>query len=214
MSAYELAAEVQHCFEYFWPRAEVRVYEEAKALAASGHVRAKEEFMGRRRRTHYAITPKGRRALTAWLAQPAQAISLEFEGLLKVYLARFGTREELLATLERTLADAEYMLQVATNVRQVYLECRAPFQEDQVHIWAFIYDFLVDYFQMLHRWAERTRAEVERWADLTPEGKRERALQLFEQHRPADWLVPTLPRPEDEVPAYPGMWRRRHLASS
>jgi DNA-binding PadR family transcriptional regulator len=214
MTAYELATEVQHCFEYFWPRAEVRVYNEAKALVTSGHIRAKEEYVGRRRRTHYAITPKGRRSLKAWLAEPAQAISLEFEGLIKVYLARFGTREELLATLARTIEDAEYMLQVATNVRQVYLECRAPFQDDQVHIWAFIYDFLVDYFQLLHQWAERTRREVETWADLTPEGKRERALQIFEQHRPAEWLSPTPPRPDEEVPPYPGMWRRRHLASS
>ena len=213
MSAYELAAEVQHCFEYFWPRAEVRVYDEAKGLARDGLIRSQQDFVGRRRRTSYFITPQGRQALEEWLALPAQAVSLEFEGLLKVYLARFGTREQLLATLERTLADAEYMLQVATNVRQVYLECRAPFQDDQVHVWAFIYDFLVDYMQTIYRWAERTKAEVESWADLTPEGKRERALQIFEQKRPATWLKPTPPDAGGQVPAYPGMWRRRQLAS-
>ena len=214
MSAYALAAEVQHCFEYFWPRAEVRTYEEAKRLVASGHLRAKEEYLGRRRHTSYAITVKGKRALEEWLARPAQAISLEFEGLLKVYLARFGTREQLLATLDRTLADAEYMLQVATNVRQVYLECRAPFQEEQVHIWAFIYDFLVDYMQMIHRWAQRTKAEVEAWEDLTPQGKRERAMQIFEREVPAPWMSPTLPQPSHQIPPMPGMWRRRRLASS
>jgi DNA-binding PadR family transcriptional regulator len=190
------------------------VYEDAKGLVAGGYVRAREQFTGRRRRTSYAITAKGRRALKSWLGKPAQAISLEFEGLLKVYLARFGTQEELLATLNRTLADAEYMLQVATNVRQVYLECRAPFQEDHVHIWAFIYDFLVDYFQLLHGWAQRTRREVESWADLSPEGKRERALEIFERQVPAPWLTPTPPQPEDTAPPFPGMWRRRHVASS
>jgi hypothetical protein len=106
------------------------------------------------------------------------------------------------------------MLQVATNVRQVYLECRAPFEEEQVHIWAFIYDFLVDYMRMIHDWARRTRAEVERWEDLTPEGKRERALRIFDQKRPAPWLTPTSPPPADEVPPFPGMWRRRRSASS
>jgi DNA-binding PadR family transcriptional regulator len=213
MSAYELAAEVQHCFEYFWPRAEVRVYDDAKGLVAEGYVRARAQFTGRRRRTTYAITAKGRRTLRVWLGRPAQAISLEFEGLLKVYLARFGTREELLATLDRTLADAEYMLQVATNVRQVYLECRAPFQADHVHIWAFIYDFLVNYFQMIHSWAARTKQEVESWSDLSPEGKRERALEIFERHQPASWLSPTPPQREDEAPPFPGMWRKRHLAT-
>jgi hypothetical protein len=85
------------------------------------------------------------------------------------------------------------MLQVATNVRQVYLECPAPFQEDNVHIWAFIYDFLVDYFQLLRRWASRTKAEVGAWEDLTPEGKRERAQALFERRIPAEWMVPKCP---------------------
>ena len=32
-SAYELAQEMQHCFEYFWPRADARVYDDARRLA-------------------------------------------------------------------------------------------------------------------------------------------------------------------------------------
>jgi hypothetical protein len=82
-----------------------------------------------------------------------------------VYLARFGTHEQLLATLDRTLDNAEYMLQAATNVRQVYLECRALFQEGQVHVSAFIYDFLVAYMQMIHARVDRTSAPVLRVED-------------------------------------------------
>jgi DNA-binding PadR family transcriptional regulator len=207
-TAYELAAEMQHCFEYFWPRADPRVYDEAKRLAARGLASVHTERLGKRPRTTYAITPAGQRALEQWLARPAQPIALEFEGLLKVYLARFGTREHLLATLDRTLADAEDMLRVAGFVRQVYLDCQAPFQDEQVHVWAFIYDFLTDYMRLVHRWAARTRAEVESWSDLSPAGKRERAMALFEHKRPAEWLPHS--RASEPPRLLPGQWRQRH----
>jgi PadR family transcriptional regulator AphA len=202
-SAYELAAEMQHCFEYFWPRADARVYDDAARLAKFGLVSVRKERVGKRPRTTYAITAAGQQALEDWLAKPSQPISLEFEGLLKVYLARFGSREQLLTTLDRTLLDARDMLRVATFVRQVYLDCQAPFQDEQMHIWAFIYDFLTDYMRLVQSWAERTRTEVESWKDLSPEGKRERAMALFERKRPSDWLT------EEKLPLMPGKWRRR-----
>ena len=208
-TAYELAAEMQHCFEYFWPRADPRVYDEAKRLAARGLASVSRDRLGKRPRTTYAITPAGQRALEDWLAEPSQQpVSLEFEGLLKVFLARFGTRDQLLATLDRTRTDAEDMLRVATVVRQVYLDCQAPFEDEQVHVWVFIYDFLTDYMHMVQRWAGRTRAEVESWSDLSPAGKRERAMALFERKRPASWLPGSV---ETEAPPLlPGQWRQRH----
>jgi DNA-binding PadR family transcriptional regulator len=206
-TAYELAAEMQHCFEYFWPRADARVYEEVKGLAAAGLATASRERTGRRPRTTYAITPAGRAALEAWLARPPETIALEFEALLKVYLARFGTREDLLATLERTRADAAFMLRVARTVRQAYLEGCAPLQDDYVHVWAFVYDFLVDYFTLIHRWAERTRSTVDDWANLSPEGKREPALRMFEEKRPPQPVgTETI---DGAIPAEPGQWLRR-----
>jgi PadR family transcriptional regulator AphA len=207
-TAYELAAEMQHCFEYFWPRADPRVYDEAKRLAARGLASVSREHVGKRPRTTYAITAAGQRALEEWLAEPSQQpVSLEFEGLLKVFLARFGTREQLLSTLDRTRSDAEDMLRVATVVRQVYLDCQAPFEDEQVHVWVFIYDFLTDYMHMVQRWALRTLAEVESWSDLSPAGKRERALALFERKRPASWLPDLVETGSPRL--LPGQWRQR-----
>ena len=206
-SAYELAAEMQHCLEYFWPRADARVYEEVKGLAAAGLATATTERIGRRPRTTYTITTAGRAALKAWLVRPPEAIALEFEALLKVYLARFGTRGDLLATLDQTGADAVFMLRVARTVRQAYLEGCAPLQDEYVHVWVFVYDFLVDYFGLVQRWAERSRATVEGWADLSPEGKRERALQLFEEKRP--FLPPGTDALDPAVPPLPGQWGHR-----
>jgi PadR family transcriptional regulator, regulatory protein AphA len=208
-TAYELALEMRHCFEYFWPRDDVRVYSDAKALAAAGLVRSEREMVGRRPRTTYSITPAGRRTLKRWLAQPSRPVALEFEGLVKVYLARFGSLDELRRTVAQVGRDAEYMQQVASNVREVYLANCAPFQDEYVHVWAFVYDFLTSWFGTLADWSERTARELESWSDLKPADKRRRALELFERKRPAPRLDPgSLP-----VPALPGMWRR-HASGS
>src|SRR5712692_2787640 len=82
-TAYELALEMRHCFEYFWPRDDARVYKDAKTLAAAGLVTAEMQFIGKRRRTTYTLTERGREALERWLASPSQAALLEFESLIK-----------------------------------------------------------------------------------------------------------------------------------
>src|SRR5260370_29555811 len=170
-TAYELALEMRHCFEYFWPRDDARVYRDAKTLAAEDLVKAHKVFIGKRPRTTYSITAQGRKALEQWLASPSQPATLEFEGLIKVFLARFGTLDQLLATVQQVQADAEYRLRVATNVRQIYLEGCAPFQDEFVHVWAFVYDFQFSNFQMLHAWATRTIAELKPGRPLSAEGK-------------------------------------------
>jgi hypothetical protein len=92
------------------------------------------------------------------------------------------------------------MLGVAANVRDIYLEGCAPFQDDYIHVWAFVYDFLTGYFALLRDWAKRARAAVERWQDLEPEGKRDEALDLFERKRPQ------AVGGTSKVPAKPGEW--------
>lgn len=184
-SAYELAQEMRHCFEFFWPRADVRVYAEAKGLVGLGLVTARVEFSGRRRRTIYSITPRGRAALRRWLRDPPKPIALEFEALVKVFLAAIGNREDLVRTLSKTLEDARYMLEVATNVRNVYLARCAPHQDEYVQVWQFVYDFLTDYFALVHDWSARTLGAVSSWGDLRADGKREQALRTFEDKEPA-----------------------------
>jgi len=208
-SAYELAMEMRHCFEYFWPRDDARVYADAKALAERGLLTSERTLIRRRGRTTYAITPAGRSALRRWLAEPSRSVALEFEGLIKVYLARFGTLQQLRTTVMQARDDADFMLQVATNVREVYLTNCAPFQEEYVHVWAFVYDFLSSWFRFLHDWADRTLAELDGWTDLKPAEKRQRALDMFEQKVPDRAKVPDLAVFVDGVPAMPGMWRER-----
>lgn len=194
---------MRHCFEFFWPRADVRVYSEAKRLVDLKLARSALEFTGRRRRTIYSITPRGRKALGSWLGQVPKPIALEFEALVKTFLGGLGSRADLEQTLAKTLNDARFMLEVATNVRAAYLSRRAPFQDEYVQVWQFVYDFLTDYFALVHDWAERTLDVVRRWPDVGPEGKREAAIQRFRSKRPARRLREAPVRSS----AVPGTWQ-------
>ena len=213
-TAYELAMEMRHCFEFFWPRDDARVYADAKALADLGLVQSERTMIRRRGRTTYSITPSGRRSLRRWLAEPSRSVALEFEGLIKVYLARFGTLEQLRATVRQVRQDAEFMLQVATNVREVYLTNCAPFQDEYMHVWVFVYDFLSGWFRYVHDWAGRTAAEIDTWTDLKPAEKRDRALQLFRDKVPDKTRSPDVTSLVDGVPPMPGMWRERRTTTA
>src|SRR5579884_104645 len=89
-STYELAQQMERSLGRVWPRAQSKIYEEPKKLVAHGLAGAATERVGQRPRTVYAITPEGRRALAAWLAEPGEGTVLEFEGLLQVFFAENG----------------------------------------------------------------------------------------------------------------------------
>src|SRR6187402_3556507 len=83
-TTYELAQQVQRSLNWFWPRAERRLYDEPKRLVADGLATSTQGYTGQRRRTVYEITPAGRVELADWLGRPAETRSVDFEGMLKV----------------------------------------------------------------------------------------------------------------------------------
>ena len=98
-TTYELAQQMDRALGRFWPRAESKLYEEPKKLVAHGLARASSETIGKRPRTVYTITAKGRRALAKWVPTPGEGPVLEFEQLIKVFFAEHATKADLLATL-------------------------------------------------------------------------------------------------------------------
>src|SRR6266487_4337488 len=98
-STYELAKHVDRSLGPLWPRARSHLFKEPKKLAANGLAVASEEMVGRRPRTVYSITPKGRRALRRWLGTPGEGPVLEFEQLLKVFFADHGTKADALGAI-------------------------------------------------------------------------------------------------------------------
>ena len=100
-TTYELAQQVRTSLHRFWPRAERKLYDDPKRLAADGLATATEEYTGKRKRTVYAITARGRRELKAWLGTSSSEPSWENEALVKVFFADGAD----LDTLRRTLTE-------------------------------------------------------------------------------------------------------------
>jgi PadR family transcriptional regulator, regulatory protein AphA len=95
--------QVKFSLRRIWPRAQSKLYEEPKKLVALGYAEDQEEWVGRRCRTRYTITESGREALRAWLAEPGEGPSLEFEQLLKIDFADSGGKQNILTNLAATL---------------------------------------------------------------------------------------------------------------
>ncbi len=99
-TTYELAKQVQRSLNWFWPRAERKLYDEPKQLVADGLASARKQFTGQRPRTVYEITDEGRAALRDWLDEASAPRTTEFEAMLKVFFADAGSLEQLAGTIE------------------------------------------------------------------------------------------------------------------
>src|SRR5918911_2889955 len=202
-STYELAQQRVRYFRYVWPRAESAIYREAKRLSSMGLIEGKKEYVGKRARTVYSITEKGREVLREWLGTPISPFSMDFEAMLHLFVAPLGTKNDIIATLELVLNDAREMLRFAGQVKQEFLEGMAVTQ-DQVYIRALAVDFFISLLNMVEAWAQRTLDEIESWDDLSPDGKNERALEkLRELPVPTPGSIATTPVP-------PRTQRQRH----
>jgi PadR family transcriptional regulator, regulatory protein AphA len=168
-STYELAQQRVRYFRYVWPRAESAIYREVKRLSSMGLLHGKKEHVGKRARTVYSITEKGREALREWLATP-----------VSLFVAPMGTKQQIVATLDQVRDDVREMLRFSGAVKQEFLDGIAVTQ-DQVYIRALAVDFFISLLNTVEAWTERTLAEIESWDDLSPDGKNERALEKIRE---------------------------------
>jgi DNA-binding PadR family transcriptional regulator len=202
-STYELAQQRVRYFRYVWPRAESAIYREVKRLSSMGLLEEKKEHVGKRARTVYSITGKGREALREWLATPVSPFAMDFEAMIRLFVAPLGTKDEIIATLEQVRADAQEMLRFSGEVKQEFLEGIAVTQ-DQAYIRVLAVDFFISLLITVESWAQRTLDEIESWDDLSRDGKNERALEKFR-----DLPVPT-PGQIATTPVPPRTQRQRH----
>jgi DNA-binding PadR family transcriptional regulator len=163
-TTYELAQQMERSLKHLWPRAQSRIYEEPKRLVAHGLAKATPETVGRRPRTMYSITAKGRRALERWLAEPGGGPSLEFEALLKVFFAEHGRKDDVLGNIDAIRAWAER--QNAENVAfaRLYCDTGGPFPERLASI-VLIGRFVTDLADMVNAWADWASATVADWPE-------------------------------------------------
>jgi PadR family transcriptional regulator AphA len=164
-TTYELAQQVRRSLSWFWPRAERKLYDDPKRLAAAGLARATEEYTGKRRRTVYAITAQGRRELRAWLRTPSPPPSWENEALVKVFFADGGDLDSLRGTLTE--------MRDAARARLAELAGLAggqhPFPERR-HLHEITMRLSRDLEETQVRWAEWALAETASWRSVGDPG--------------------------------------------
>jgi PadR family transcriptional regulator, regulatory protein AphA len=163
-STYELAQQMKRSIHYYWPRADSHIYEEPKKLVAHGLATASHEQTGRRPRTIYAITDEGRAALRAWLADPGNGPTIEFDGLVKVLFAEQAGKNELLATLSAIRADAEARRQHHAELAADLAATGGPFP-NRLHVNTLVLKFMWEQNETLLRWVTWAVQQVTSWPD-------------------------------------------------
>ena len=189
-TTYELAQQMERALNNFWPRTRSKLYEEPKKLVARGLAKATKETVGRRPRTVYSITAKGRKALAAWLPEPttAEGPSLEFEHLVKLFFAEHGTKADLLAHLESLRPFIRRQHEIGVEVCQGYLEGRAGFPQ------RLAWNLLVGEFHsrfdvLLSEWLDWATETVEGWPDDPRDAEPDMAVLERMAQRHEDWLA-------------------------
>lgn len=190
-TTYELANQMRRALGWFWPRAESKLYEEPRKLVAQGLARATSEKTGNRPRTLYTITPKGRRALAAWIPTPSGAPVLEFESLVKVFFAEHGSRSDLLATIRGARDWAEERFANSAEIPRGYLEGKGPFPGRLP--WLIVAgQFLTEFTEAVHRWAVWAEDVVTEWPDDVRQAKPDWATLETMTERAEAYARPTL----------------------
>ena len=102
MSGYDVMKLAQNSIAYFWAPAKSQVYSELKRLSELGFLSEKAVAQDTRPdKRLYRITRAGRTALKQWLDDPeVQLPPIRDPLLLKVFFAREGSRQALMAQLE------------------------------------------------------------------------------------------------------------------
>jgi DNA-binding PadR family transcriptional regulator len=163
-TTYEMAGQMDRVLGRFWPRARSVLFKEPQRLVAAGLAKATRGAVGRRARTVYEITPPGRRALARWMTTPSTPPSLEWEGLVKVFFAENGSKDDLLATLRSIEEWSRERLREHRDIARAYLDGTGAFPERNA-INSLTGGFLADFDALVLAWAQRALDVVDAWPD-------------------------------------------------
>ena len=116
------------------------------------------EHTGQRARTVYRVTDDGRAALRDWLGEAPAPRSSEFEGMVKVFFADAGTKEQLLATLDRIADEARQRLETLAAMAASDM----PFPR-RMHLRALGLALQCEQTRAVLRWARWAGEQVAGW---------------------------------------------------
>jgi DNA-binding PadR family transcriptional regulator len=164
-TTYELAKQAQRSLNWFWPRAERKLYDEPKHLVDADLATARAWSTGKRPRTVYAITAAGRRALAAWLDEPAAPRTSEMEAMVKVFFADAGDLRQLDATLAHMQDEARDRVDELAA-----MAAGEPMFPERAHLSALTLRLSLDQERTVLAWATWAREQVAQWTSTTDPG--------------------------------------------
>lgn len=184
-TAYELTQQMRRALRWAWPRTEANLYSEIKRLVPQGLARATEEESGGRVRTRYEVTEQGRAELSKWLSTAPAQIQVQFETLLRLFLADQGELKQLqdavAATRSQIVAIAEEILPIIED----YAGEDPPYP-GRAHLNVLFIAFMANFFRTVLEWCDVAEEEIGTWpgtADVghTPGTRRmvEDALEFY-----------------------------------
>ncbi len=191
-TTYELAQQMDRSLKHFWPRAQSRIYEEPKRLAALGLAEATRDHVGRRPRTTYTITAEGRRALEEWLAEPGAGPTLELEALLKVFYGEQASKGDLLANISAIAQWAERQNQENIAFARLYRDSLGPFPQ-RLAVITLTGKFMTDFADMLAAWSAWAAQTVAGWPEDIATAEPDRRLLEVVAGRPVGPSSATTP---------------------
>jgi PadR family transcriptional regulator, regulatory protein AphA len=177
-STYELTKQLRRSIHHAWPRADSNIYAEPKRLVELGLAKSERQTVGRRPRTVYTITPKGRRALASWIGSESSPTRFESETLVKVLFGNYGTKDELLANLRRFADEAAAARALWKEIADDYVRGTYSFPE-RAHVNALFFRLMWEQVTTQARWAEWAIEEVEQWPDTAEPADLEASLDVF-----------------------------------
>jgi hypothetical protein len=110
----------------------------------------------------------GRRVLSRWVAEPGSGVFFESEGALKVLFAEFGTKEQLVATIDSMRAHALDVLDRRARVFDEVVRDGPPYP-DRIHQSVLIFDLVNRLTGAVVEWADCAAARVDGWPSLAPD---------------------------------------------
>jgi PadR family transcriptional regulator, regulatory protein AphA len=169
-TAYELTHQMRRALRWAWPRSEANVYSEIKRLVPHGLAVSVEEDTGTRKRTRYQITDEGRTALSDWLRTEPAPVQVQFETLLRVFLADQGSRRELEEALAATRRQVLQAIEEVLPIVEEYAGDEPPFP-GRAHLNILFIDFIANFLRGVLEWCDRAEAEVETWEQTADVGR-------------------------------------------
>ncbi|GEP36244.1 PadR family transcriptional regulator [Nocardioides szechwanensis] len=105
-SGLDLARRFGRSIGFFWSATHQQIYKVLGRMESDGWVEATEVSQsGKPDKKVYDVTPAGRAALAAWLAEPTPTHALRSDLAVKMRGASFGDREAVLDVVRANLAD-------------------------------------------------------------------------------------------------------------